>query len=104
MEDVKKIIIVGAGHRAIIYAKAIMNSDTNAVITGVADLVKSRREYTAKLFSLKTEQCFASVEELVSKGKIADAIINGTMDHQHVDTSIPLLDLGYDMLLNLYSF
>ncbi len=99
VEEVKKIIIVGAGHRSITYAKAILESGLNARITGVADLVESRRNYTAKLFSLKPEQCFSSVDELVSKGRIADAIINGTMDHQHVSTSIPLLELGYDMLL-----
>ena len=99
MEDKKKIIIVGAGHRSITYAKAIIESNSNAEISGVADLIESRRKYTAELFSLKPEQCFESVDELASKGKIADAIINGTMDQQHVDTSIPLLELGYDMLL-----
>jgi len=30
---------------------------------------------------------------------MADFIINGTMDHQHVPTSLPLLERGYDMLL-----
>ena len=29
----------------------------------------------------------------------ADAVINGTMDNQHVDTAVPLLKAGYDMLL-----
>ena len=30
---------------------------------------------------------------------MADAIINGTMDHQHFMTAAPLLEKGYDMLL-----
>ena len=29
----------------------------------------------------------------------SSSIINGTMDHQHVPTSLPLLEAGYDILL-----
>ena len=31
--------------------------------------------------------------------KFADAVINGTMDHIHVSTNVPLLKAGYDVLL-----
>ena len=31
--------------------------------------------------------------------RLADAVINGTMDTQHVKTAVPLLRRGYDMLL-----
>ena len=31
--------------------------------------------------------------------RLADFAINGTMDHQHVETTIPLLEAGYDVLL-----
>ena len=43
--------------------------------------------------------CFSSAQELAKHGKLADAVINGTMDEQHLETAIPLLDAGYDMLL-----
>ena len=43
--------------------------------------------------------CFSSAQELANHGKLADAVINGTMDEQHLETAIPLLDAGYDMLL-----
>ncbi|MDP6889282.1 MAG: Gfo/Idh/MocA family oxidoreductase, partial [Candidatus Thalassarchaeaceae archaeon] len=32
-------------------------------------------------------------------GKLADVAINGTMDEIHVETTVPLLDAGYDVLL-----
>lgn len=43
--------------------------------------------------------CFESAQALAEKGKLADAVINGTMDEQHLETAVPLLNSGYDMLL-----
>ena len=43
--------------------------------------------------------CFDDVSEFVMREKFADAVINGTMDHLHVATSIPVLEKGYDLLL-----
>ena len=39
------------------------------------------------------------IAELAKKEKLADTIINGTMDEQHIETAVPLLRAGYDMLL-----
>jgi len=89
-------IIVGAGHRALGYASAC--SDEMEVL-GVADPSDLRREYAAKKFNLAPSQCFQSAEDLAEHPKLADFIINGTMDQQHVPTAIPLLERGYDMLL-----
>ena len=44
-------------------------------------------------------QCFDSVQDLIDSPLEADAAINGTMDHLHVPTTLPLLDAGYDVLL-----
>ena len=51
------------------------------------------------MFGFPKENCFDSALELSRVPKFADAVINGTMDEQHVETSIPLLKKGYDMLL-----
>src|SRR5690606_24626279 len=45
------------------------------------------------------ERCFESAEELAAVPRFADAAINGTMDRQHVPTSLPLLKAGYHLLL-----
>ncbi|MCX6983537.1 MAG: Gfo/Idh/MocA family oxidoreductase [Lentisphaerae bacterium] len=92
-------IIVGAGHRALVYASYAKECPDKLKIVGVADPIKLRREMVAKEYGLTQEQCFSSAEELASRGKIADAIINGTMDRQHVPTTLPLLKTGYDVLL-----
>jgi len=92
-------IIVGAGHRAIGYADYAHLHPDELHIVGVADPVALRREQAAGMFGLTPAQCFASAEELAQHPRLADAIINGTMDHQHVPTALPLLSAGYDMLL-----
>lgn len=50
-------------------------------------------------FGFSEDMCFDSAQELAKKGRLADTIINGTMDEQHIETAIPLLNAGYDMLL-----
>lgn len=92
-------IIVGAGHRALGYASYAKSHPDLMEIVGVADPSKQRRDNVAKQFNLDPSRCFESAEELASQPKFADFIINGTMDHQHVATSLPLIEKGYDMLL-----
>lgn len=92
-------IIVGAGHRARLYASYAKECPDEIEIVGVADPSPLRRQQVAEEFGLSEEQCFESAEELARIPKFADFVINGTMDHQHVSTSLPLLEAGYDILL-----
>ncbi len=92
-------IIVGAGHRSICYAKYSLKHPDELKIVGVADPNEYRRQQAMDLFGFGKDMCFESADDLAAKGKLADAIINGTMDLQHVPTAIPLLEVGYDMLL-----
>ena len=93
------VVIVGAGHRSIGYARYALDHPEAMKIVGVADPIELRRAKTAKVFGLTAEDCYPSAEALAERGRIADAVINGTMDHQHVATSLPLLRAGYHMLL-----
>jgi len=68
-------------------------------IVGVSDLREGRRRQVARLYDLPADRCFETAEELAQAPKFADVVINGTMDHQHVPTSLPLLAAGYDLLL-----
>jgi predicted dehydrogenase len=92
-------IIIGAGHRALTYASYAQHHPDELRIVGVADPIAERRQYVAELYDLTPDQCYSSAEELAARGKLADFAINGTMDHQHVPTSLPLLAAGYDILL-----
>ena len=92
-------VIVGAGHRALLYASYAEHHPDELRIVGVADPIAHRRELVARTYDLSPDRCFESARALAAKPRFADVVINGTMDHQHVATSLPLLASGYDMLL-----
>lgn len=92
-------IIVGAGHRALVYSQLALTNPEQLKIVGVADPNPVRRKNCMETFGFGEDMCFESAQELAKKGKLADTVINGTMDEQHIETSIPLLNAGYDMLL-----
>lgn len=92
-------IIVGAGHRAMTYAALSEIIPNDFKIVGVADLDPLRCQKVKELYGFSNDMCFSSSEELMKKDKLADVIINGTMDADHVPTTIPMLEKGYDVLL-----
>ena len=53
----------------------------------------------AEMFGLSPDQCFCTSEAMAQRPAFADVAINGTMDRQHVPTTLPLLGAGYDVLL-----
>lgn len=101
MENKKPVtaIIVGGGHRSLTYAALSESEPENLKIVGVADPDEARRRMIAEKYSIPPERCFSNADELAAVPKFADAVINGTMDHIHVSTALPLLKAGYDMLL-----
>lgn len=95
----KTAIIVGAGHRALTYAQLAEVQPERLKIVGVADPNPFRRKMVAERFGLSEDMCFESAEALARRERLADAVINGTMDADHVPTTIPLLEKGYHVLL-----
>lgn len=94
-----KVIVVGGGHRSAIYASLSEIRPDLMQVVGIADPNEFRCRSFAERYAIPEEHIFRSVDELVKAPKFADAVINGTMDHIHVETSLPLLKAGYDILL-----
>jgi predicted dehydrogenase len=94
-----KAVIVGGGHRSLLYAGYSQQHPDQLKIVGIVEPDKVRRNHIAKLYQLSSSRCFDTVEAFVSEPKFADAVINGTMDHIHVKTTLPILKAGYDVLL-----
>lgn len=92
-------VIIGAGHRALTYASYAERNPDALTIVGMADPNPLRRQQTGDRFGIPEERRFETSEDLARESKFADCAINGTMDHQHVETSLPLLRAGYDLLL-----
>lgn len=93
------VVIVGAGHRSLIYASYAKQHPEQMKIVGVVEPDSNRRNLTRERFEIPEESCFADLKEFTGKPKMADAVINGTLDQIHVSTSIPLLRAGYDIML-----
>lgn len=92
-------VIVGGGHRSFIYADYSLLHPDRLKIVGIADPDENRVREAREKYNIPPENCFLSAEELAARPKLADTVINGTMDKLHVPTSLPLLEKGYDMLL-----
>jgi predicted dehydrogenase len=94
-----KAIIVGAGERANLYAEYALEHPEELEIVGVAEPKPERRAAAAKRYGIAEGACYESAQDLFTLPQMADFVINGTMDQDHVATTIPLLKLGYDVLL-----
>ena len=94
----KKLILIGGGNRGNTYTKLGKQLDKFELIA-VAEPIKARREYIAKLHGIPAEMCFESWEPLLALGKIADAAIIATMDRDHYAPAMAAIDAGYHLLL-----
>ena len=92
-------VVVGAGHRALAYAAYAKAAPEELRIVGCADPIELRRKQVQELYGLPDDRLYETAEELAAVGRFADTVINGTMDHQHIETSVPLLEAGYHLLL-----
>ena len=94
-----KVILVGCGDRACVYAHFGVHELKEMEIVAAVDPDPARRQYVHDNFGLPLDKCYSEISEVLCQGKIADVVINGTMDSLHVSTSLPFLKQGYDMLL-----
>ena len=99
MQKQISVVLLGAGNRADVYASVSQESPEKLKVVGIVDPDPVRRELMRKKYNVSAENCFENVYDFVKIPKFADAVINGTMDHLHVKTSIPVLKAGYDLLL-----
>ena len=94
-----KVVLLGAGNRANVYAKSALKHPDKMQVVGIVEPDPVRRELMRERYGVSPTRCYENTEAFVAEEKFADAVINGTMDHLHVPTSIPVLKKGYDLLL-----
>ncbi|BBI35642.1 Gfo/Idh/MocA family protein [Cohnella abietis] len=93
-------LLLGAGSRGnYIYGPYAEKYPNDLVFVCVAEPDKHRREAFAALHGIPPEQCFASWEEALAQGKIADAAIISTQDRMHFEPAMKALELGYHLIL-----
>lgn len=93
-----KVALISYGNRVRCYSQFIANRE-DVKIVAVVEPNDHRREMAKKVLGLKDEECYKTLDGMLKKGKIADCAINGTMDQFHYETTMPLLEQGYHVLL-----
>lgn len=94
-----KIVVVGCGDRATVYCHEGFDNLKSIEIVACVDPNPERLKYMRENFGVRADMCFNCIEDVLQLGKIADAVINGTMDTLHLETAVPFLEQGYHMLL-----
>lgn len=94
-----KVLVVGCGDRATVYCHEGVDNLKQMQVVAAVDPNPERLRYMRENFGVAENMCFDNIDEVLALGKIADAVINGTMDSLHLATAVPFLEQGYHMLL-----
>ncbi|GAA0521425.1 Gfo/Idh/MocA family oxidoreductase [Deinococcus depolymerans] len=90
--------IIGCGNRgADVYARYL--SAQGAVITHVVEPHPARLAEVAARHALPREAQFTHWDAFLAQGRVTDAVVIATPDHDHVRPCLQALALGYDVLL-----
>lgn len=92
-------VVIGAGGRGQGYSKFALKYPRELNVIAVADPIEERRMRLATEHDIPRENCFASWEDLLARGQMAQALLNCTMDRMHMESTVAALEAGYDVLL-----
>ena len=97
----KKIscVILGYGDRSSRYAEYAINVPEELEVVGVIDVNELKRRQAKETFTLEEHQIYESLDDFLQADVKCDVVINGTMDELHYETTMPLLERGYNILL-----
>lgn len=91
--------ILGYGDRSERYSAYALSHPEELQVIAVIDIATHKLEKAKEIFGLTNEMLFSSIDEFLTKGIKCDFVINGTMDSLHYETSVKLLNGGYNLLL-----
>ena len=98
--DAIDTIIVGAGGRGNAYGNFALKHPQEMRVVGIAEPDPVRRDRFVGQHDIAPNMIFHDWESLLgSNEKKASTIINCTMDRFHFESTMRMLELGYDVLL-----
>jgi predicted dehydrogenase len=93
-------VLLGAGGRGFhAYAPYALEYPDALRFVAVAEPNPVRRERFAKAHDIPPEHQYATWEDLLARGRMADALLNATQDQMHYPSTMAALDAGYNVLL-----
>ena len=94
------VAVIGAGVRGMnAYAPYLLENPTLGQVVAVAEPNEEKRNNFKNRYNIKEENTFYSYKDLLSKDKLADALIIATNDEQHYEPAQMALKKGYHILL-----
>lgn len=93
-------VMIGAGQRgAQSYGPYAIAHPDQLKFVAVAEADPERREYFRKEHGIREEMCFTTWEDVLSRPKLADAVLICTQDRMHFEPTLQALRCGYHVLL-----
>ena len=93
-------VLIGAGNRGHeAYGSYALEHPEQIRFTAVADPHQDRRERFAAAHGIPAERRFVSWQDLYTRGRIAEALVNCTLDRMHLESTLPAIEQGYQVLL-----
>jgi predicted dehydrogenase len=92
-------VVLGAGGRGTVYGGYALKHPQDIEVVAVAEPQADRLARFATQHDIPPSHQFSSWEEVMRAGKIADVVINCTMDRMHINSTLAALETGYDVLL-----
>lgn len=94
-----KVALIGAGQRGEVYTDYALKRPLEMELVAVADPNEGRREKFKAAHGIPEDNCFKDWQELLSKPRLADAVLICTQDKQHFEPTMQALKAGYHVLL-----
>jgi predicted dehydrogenase len=91
--------VLGAGGRGTAYGQFALRYPSELEVVAVAEPQPDRMARFAAHHDIAPQMRFNSWEDMMGAGKVADVLINCTMDRMHLDSTVAALNLGYHVLL-----
>jgi len=91
--------LLGYGDRTSRYAEYAVAHPEELKVVAVVDVLQHKVAAAKQKFGLTDRQTFDCLDAFLAADVTCDVVINGTMDQMHYQTTIPLLEKGYNVLL-----
>jgi predicted dehydrogenase len=93
-------VMIGAGSRGYYaYGPYALQHPDEIRFTAIVEPHDERRRRFAQAHDVPPERQFRTWQELYARDRIADALVNCTLDRMHLESTLPALEQGYDVLL-----
>ena len=93
------LAIVGLGNRGNAYAGYTLRNPGEAEIKYVCDLNKDKLARFAERFGINKDNCFSDLDEMLDRMDGVGAVIISTLDAQHFEQTVKVVEKGYHVLL-----